>query len=189
MRGSQRSVGSDDRRDDGGEMPDQRAHFVKIRASDIAEQRAGASGKAAALQIRMCNMRGPRRGEGTLENAAPTCCAAIVSTLTRLRRFCVRVAEELVDLVGSRLVIPTAQLADQNYPSAGAALTAIIGASAVAIVKAVSVLSAAQRAGSMLVGQEPRIHPEQREKIPPAVPSALDRAAGHAAPAFARTFA
>src|SRR5262249_50067032 len=88
-------------------------------------------------------------------------------------------ANDLIYLVIRRFEVPPTQLANQDQPVPRAALAAEVTSAAVAVIEAVPILTAAQRAGSVLVCQEARLDPEQRPDFAPSAPGALDCLAAH----------
>jgi hypothetical protein len=97
------------------------------------------------------------------------------------------VSEDLVDLAAGGGVVPALQLADQNQARTGTAAVAEVRASSVPIIKAKSVLAAADRAWAMPICKEPRLDAERRQDHAPTPTGALDgiRAASRFANAFA----
>ena len=95
-------------------------------------------------------------------------------------------ADDYVDRVGGGLEIPVVFLANQDNPGTGPTLVAVIGSSAVEVIKPETVLAAAQGARAMPIAQELGVDPEARQDLRPSAAGALDRA--HAAPRFCFAF-
>jgi len=87
--------------------------------------------------------------------------------------------DDLIDLIARGFMIPALELADQQYAGTGAALIAVVAASAVAIVKTETVFPATDRARAVLVGQEAGVDAEYGQDFAPSVAGALDRVEGH----------
>ena len=95
-------------------------------------------------------------------------CPVLGHALWRMvRRRCRRpIANNLVDLSAGGSVIPLVQFSNQDASVAGSALTAVVGPGSVAIIEAVAVFAAADRAGAVLVMQEPGVYAELRQDFP-----------------------
>src|SRR5262249_48529947 len=83
-------------------------------------------------------------------------------------------------------MIPAVQLTDQQQPGTRTTLITEIGTGAIAIVDPDPILPAAHRAGSVLIGEEPHINPEQRQYLSPPALCSFNGVADHRRASIAR---
>src|SRR5205085_2828470 len=79
------------------------------------------------------------------------------------------IPEDIVDFSTGGFMIPAVFLPDQDQPNTRTAAVTIVGATAVPIIKPISISSTTKRACAVLIGQKPGIDSELRQDFARAV--------------------
>src|SRR5713101_361041 len=167
MRALQAAIRSDNRGDQRRVAADQSVIVVVVRAAAVTTNDGRPSRKTAACQVGISDLGIPRFGEKPSDR--PGLARPILRGGLPGRRLVILAvaSDDLVDLAAGGGVVPVLELADQDQPGSWAALVAIVRAAAVAIIKAKSILSAADRAWAMPISQEVQVDTEPRQDLVP----------------------